>query len=97
MEKFRLVLNEIQSLIDEGGGAYECDLKALYNSLSDTITEYGKQEASEKANDCTSENSLHKHIVTDCACSVDETTGWTTVKCCNICGRPLKDQNWHCG
>lgn len=44
----------------------------------------------------TSANSLHKHIVNNCACSVDETTGWTQVKCCNICGRPLKDQNWHC-
>jgi len=32
-----------------------------------------------------------------CTCSVDETTGWTTVKCCNICGKPLKDQSWHCG
>ena len=37
----------------------------------------------------------NKHIVTDCACSVDETTGWTTVKCCNICGKPIKSENWH--
>lgn len=35
--------------------------------------------------------------VSHCACSVEETTGWTMVKCCNICGKPLKCQNWHCG
>lgn len=40
---------------------------------------------------------LNKPVVNHCACSVDETTGWTMVKCCNICGNPLKDQNWHCG
>ena len=26
-----------------------------------------------------------------CTCTVDETTGWTHVKCCNICGKPVED------
>lgn len=26
-----------------------------------------------------------------CKCTPDETTGWTTVKCCNICGKPVED------
>ena len=29
-----------------------------------------------------------------CKCTVEETTGWTKVRCCNICGKPLKGQNW---
>lgn len=44
-----------------------------------------------------SESTCNLQNVSHCACSVDETTGWTQVKCCNICGKPLKDQNWHCG
>lgn len=39
---------------------------------------------------------LSLSAVSNCACSVDETTGWTEVKCCNICGKPIKGQNWHC-
>ena len=26
-----------------------------------------------------------------CKCTPDETTGWTEVKCCNICGKPVED------
>lgn len=26
-----------------------------------------------------------------CKCTPDETTGWTQVKCCNICGKPVED------
>ena len=26
-----------------------------------------------------------------CKCTPDETTGWTEVKCCNICGNPIED------
>lgn len=26
-----------------------------------------------------------------CKCIPDETTGWTSVKCCNICGKPVED------
>lgn len=29
-----------------------------------------------------------------CNCSVDETTGNSKIKCCNICGKPLKSENW---
>lgn len=29
-----------------------------------------------------------------CECSVEETTGWTQIKCCNICGFPVKGQMW---
>jgi len=39
---------------------------------------------------------LSLSVVSKCACSVDETTGWTEVKCCNICGKPIKSENWHC-
>lgn len=30
----------------------------------------------------------------NCNCTVEETTGWTTVKCCNICGLPIKGEVW---
>lgn len=33
----------------------------------------------------------------NCRCTVDETTGWTSVKCCNICGKPIKGQCWDIG
>lgn len=26
-----------------------------------------------------------------CKCTPDETTGWTEVKCCNICGKPVEE------
>lgn len=28
--------------------------------------------------------------IAKCTCTVDETTGWTAVKCCNICGNPIE-------
>ena len=28
-------------------------------------------------------------------CHCNEPTGWTTVKCCNICGYPIPSENWH--
>ena len=31
-----------------------------------------------------------------CTCTPDETTGTTSVKCCNICGKPAEDF-WRCG
>jgi len=34
--------------------------------------------------------------VSHCACTPDETTGTTTVRCCNICGKPA-ESFWHCG
>lgn len=27
-----------------------------------------------------------------CTCGVEETTGWTEVKCCNICGKPIQGE-----
>ena len=30
-----------------------------------------------------------------CKCKVEETTGWTTVKCCNICGLPIQSEQWN--
>ena len=27
----------------------------------------------------------------NCKCTVEETTGWTEVKCCNNCGNPVED------
>ena len=27
----------------------------------------------------------------NCKCTVEETTGWTEVKCCNICGKSVED------
>ena len=33
----------------------------------------------------------------NCTCSDEETTGWTTVKCCNICGKPIKGELWQSG
>lgn len=36
---YRAILNEIQSLIERGNGATESELKALWNKLSDTITQ----------------------------------------------------------
>jgi hypothetical protein len=32
---------------------------------------------------------------TCCICKPNDTTGWTTAKCCNICGKPLKGE-WCC-
>jgi len=34
----------------------------------------------------------------NCKCG-EETTGWITVKCCNICGLPIPDETWNfeCG
>jgi hypothetical protein len=29
-----------------------------------------------------------------CTCSDEKSTGWTTVKCCNICGNPVEDESW---
>jgi hypothetical protein len=29
-----------------------------------------------------------------CNCTPEETTGWTTVKCCNICGLPIQAEVW---
>ena len=29
-----------------------------------------------------------------CTCTPEETTGWTTVKCCNICGLPIQAEVW---
>lgn len=26
-----------------------------------------------------------------CKCTPDETTGWTEIKCCNVCGKPVQD------
>jgi len=48
MNKFRLVLNKLQGLIDEGDGAYEGDLKALWNDLSDAITAREKEDSTDK-------------------------------------------------
>lgn len=25
----------------------------------------------------------------NCTCEIEETTGWTEVKCCNVCGNPI--------
>ena len=30
----------------------------------------------------------------NCQCTAEETTGWTVVKCCNICGLPIKGEIW---
>lgn len=30
----------------------------------------------------------------NCTCKVEETTGWTTVKCCNVCGLPIPEEIW---
>ena len=27
----------------------------------------------------------------NCKCKVDETTGWTTVRCCNVCGKSVEN------
>lgn len=32
--------------------------------------------------------------VSNCTCGVEETTGWTEVKCCNICGKPIEGEVW---
>jgi len=29
-----------------------------------------------------------------CKCTEEDTSGWTTVKCCNICGLPIQSQVW---
>lgn len=29
-------------------------------------------------------------------CLCDDRTGWTTVKCCNLCGYPMPDEKWEC-
>lgn len=34
---------------------------------------------------------LFEHTVSNCSCSADETTGWIEVRCCNICGKPIKN------
>ncbi len=31
---------------------------------------------------------------TEHKCSCEESTGWTTVKCCNICGLPIPEEVW---
>ncbi len=32
--------------------------------------------------------------INHCTCTEDETIGSTTVWCCNVCGLPLKSENW---
>lgn len=34
--------------------------------------------------------------VSHCTCTPDETTGTTSVNCCNICGKPA-ESFWRCG
>lgn len=29
-----------------------------------------------------------------CKCTQDQTTGWSEVKCCNICGLPIQEEDW---
>lgn len=45
-------------------------------------------------------NDIRKQLtltdVSQCACTSEETTGTTTVKCCNVCGKPA-EIFWHCG
>ena len=57
-----------------------------WQTTIDAMNEYAEQQV----------KNLSLSAVSNCACSVDETTGWTEVKCCNICGKPIKGQNWHC-
>lgn len=35
-----------------------------------------------------------KQSNTKCKCTTEETTGWSTVKCCNICGLPIQSEAW---
>lgn len=42
------------------------------------------------------EQQLRTGVVNKCACTADETTGTTTVRCCNICGKPA-ESFWRCG
>lgn len=39
MTTFRVILNEIKTLIEKGNGATEVELKQLWNELSNAITE----------------------------------------------------------
>lgn len=38
---------------------------------------------------------LELQNVSHCTCTPDETTGTTSVNCCNICGKPTEDF-WRC-
>ncbi len=51
---YRAILNEIQSLIEKGNGATEAELKALWNQLSDAITQTDslEKQRDELLNEC---------------------------------------------
>lgn len=39
-------------------------------------------------------SNCNKPHVSNCTCGVELTTGWTEVKCCNICGKPIEGEVW---
>lgn len=45
------------------------------------LTEFAKDEVVKSRKKCDD----------NCICTPDETTGTTTVRCCNICGKPTED------
>ena len=51
-----------------------------YNQITDLMEEYLEKQVYPKL-----------EIMTKCRCTVEETTGWTTVRCCNVCGKSVED------
>lgn len=62
-----------------------------------TISRKGDASSSELALETINkilEIEAKEHISSNCTCKAEETTGWTTVKCCNICGKPISGETW---
>ena len=51
-----------------------------YNQITNLMVEYLEKQVYPKL-----------AIMTGCKCTVEETTGWTTVRCCNVCGESVED------
>jgi hypothetical protein len=59
------------------------------NEASQIIALYERgQNVSEQHSNC------NLPQVSNCTCGIEVTTGWTEVKCCNICGKPIEGEVW---
>jgi len=81
--------------------------KKILNSLLDYAREYMGADIpfnnkwiienfliSERIKLSKQDSNCNKPAVSNCTCGVEVTTGWTEVKCCNICGKPIEGEVW---
>lgn len=88
-ESLEKLLTDYQKLTDK---RFKLSMEALV-----TISRKGDASSSELALETINkilEIEAKEHISSNCTCKAEETTGWTTVKCCNICGKPIPDETW---